>query len=301
MDVTCTRCDTVYEFEEGAISPSGMTVKCAQCGHLFKVRRPSVPPGRESTRESPRWRVRRVDGRLEMLASLAELSRGIAEGRFDPGDEISGTGQAWKKLRDIAELSALFPASEAAPRPPSRASDPPPAPRPPTPSHRTTKPTPRARDPELHVMGTPVSPEGVPTVSSPPDAGAVSSATPPPPPASTRAPVPPAAPRPPAPPPAPAPAAPAAPLAPRPAATEPASATKLDDLPVDFEAPRGSRRYLWLAIALPLLLSGVAAYVLLLRKPEAAPAVHPAREFLLRADAALAAHRPARFEEAVLE
>ncbi len=39
MDVRCERCATVYEFDDGQVGPAGVTVKCAQCGHLFKVRR----------------------------------------------------------------------------------------------------------------------------------------------------------------------------------------------------------------------------------------------------------------------
>lgn len=39
MDVRCERCATVYEFDDAQVGPNGVTVKCAQCGHLFKVRR----------------------------------------------------------------------------------------------------------------------------------------------------------------------------------------------------------------------------------------------------------------------
>ncbi len=41
MDVRCERCATVYEFDDAQVGPSGVTVKCAQCGNLFKVRRKS--------------------------------------------------------------------------------------------------------------------------------------------------------------------------------------------------------------------------------------------------------------------
>src|SRR5687768_768624 len=103
MDVTCTRCNTVYEFEEGLISTTGTTVKCTQCGHLFKVHRslqPSSappPPDELETREL-RWRVRRVNGSAHTLETLTELTRLIAAGQFAREDEISRTGQVWKKL-----------------------------------------------------------------------------------------------------------------------------------------------------------------------------------------------------------
>ena len=43
MDVTCDRCGTEYEFEEPLVSTRGTTVKCTDCGHLFKVYRPQAP------------------------------------------------------------------------------------------------------------------------------------------------------------------------------------------------------------------------------------------------------------------
>src|SRR5262245_46764723 len=42
MDVRCERCLTVYEFDDSQVGEGGVTVKCMQCGNLFKVRRRSV-------------------------------------------------------------------------------------------------------------------------------------------------------------------------------------------------------------------------------------------------------------------
>jgi predicted Zn finger-like uncharacterized protein len=39
MDVRCEKCLTVYDFDEAQVGPGGVTVKCTQCGNLFKVRR----------------------------------------------------------------------------------------------------------------------------------------------------------------------------------------------------------------------------------------------------------------------
>jgi predicted Zn finger-like uncharacterized protein len=128
MDVTCNRCGTVYEFEEGLISTTGTTVKCTQCGHLFKVHRPSpLPPAGgigDIALETSRWRVRRVDGSTHTLDSLAELSSLIGAGQFGADDEISRTGHVWKRLGEIAELSSLF----ERPARPRRMSEPPPQP-----------------------------------------------------------------------------------------------------------------------------------------------------------------------------
>ena len=39
MDVRCEKCLTVYDFDETQVTPFGVTVKCTQCGNLFKVKR----------------------------------------------------------------------------------------------------------------------------------------------------------------------------------------------------------------------------------------------------------------------
>jgi predicted Zn finger-like uncharacterized protein len=47
MDVRCEKCTTVYEFDDSKVGDQGVTVKCTQCGNLFKVKR------REITSELP--------------------------------------------------------------------------------------------------------------------------------------------------------------------------------------------------------------------------------------------------------
>src|SRR5436190_18446187 len=39
MDVRCEKCMTVYEFDDSKVGEQGVTVKCTQCGNLFKVKR----------------------------------------------------------------------------------------------------------------------------------------------------------------------------------------------------------------------------------------------------------------------
>src|SRR5581483_5213519 len=39
MDVRCEKCLTIYEFDDAQVGPAGVTVKCTQCGNLFKVKR----------------------------------------------------------------------------------------------------------------------------------------------------------------------------------------------------------------------------------------------------------------------
>ena len=109
MDVTCERCGTEYEFDETLVSDRGTTVKCTNCGHLFKVFRPdSESSGAKS------WQVRTGDGATRTLGSLKELQRLITAGSLEESDWISRGGEDWKRLGDIAELSTFFAAATAA-------------------------------------------------------------------------------------------------------------------------------------------------------------------------------------------
>jgi predicted Zn finger-like uncharacterized protein len=114
MDVTCERCGTEYEFDETLVSDRGTTVKCTHCGHLFKVFRPGTGDGPKT------WTIRTRAGRVENLSSLRDLQRLITQGELTREDEISRSGETWKKLGDIAELVTFFAAAEASTRPPRK-------------------------------------------------------------------------------------------------------------------------------------------------------------------------------------
>ena len=312
MDVTCTRCGTVYEFEEGLISTTGTTVKCTQCGHLFKVHRPGPgsgpPPMDESEARELRWRVRRVNGSAHTLESLAELTRLISAGQFARDDEISRTGQVWKKLGDIQELASLFepsipprprrPSDFSAPPPPpphdeeaARPSTPPPPP-PPPPPQVEAQPAARSRvrtAERMHVMGADIagdtqeaaSPRWAARVDAPGAEPPQSRRSDPPPP-----PVPPVA---------------------ADSALQPMSSTQLRSLEADdLEAPlRARSRFgVWLVFGISVAVAGAIAFVVS-RRPDVTPEVvepdERVRAYLHRADAALAADVPARFDEAIAE
>ena len=114
MDVTCERCGTEYDFDETLVSERGTTVKCTNCGHLFKVFRPGAAAA-EAEPGAPRaWSIRRRDGATETLGTLRELQRRITEGALDEEDLISRSGEGWKRLGDIAELETFFQAARAA-------------------------------------------------------------------------------------------------------------------------------------------------------------------------------------------
>lgn len=71
MDVRCEKCQTEYELDEARLKPGGVTVKCTNCGHMFKIRKrsptqpgapiapprsasPSAPPPRPTERPTER-------------------------------------------------------------------------------------------------------------------------------------------------------------------------------------------------------------------------------------------------------
>ncbi len=117
MDVTCERCGTEYDFDETLVSERGTTVKCTNCGHLFKVFRAGAA-ATETDAGAPRaWAIRRRDGSTETLPTLRELQRRITEGALDEEDLISRSGEGWKRLGDIAELETFFHAARAAAAP----------------------------------------------------------------------------------------------------------------------------------------------------------------------------------------
>src|ERR1043166_663648 len=43
MDVRCEKCQTEYELDESRLKPGGVTVKCTNCGHMFKIRKRTPP------------------------------------------------------------------------------------------------------------------------------------------------------------------------------------------------------------------------------------------------------------------
>jgi len=165
MDVRCEKCQTVYEFDDAKVTASGVTVKCTQCGNLFKVRRratpttgaqgsvpprmptpvgvpPVLPPERQRTTTMPRgapsppprtptpsrgvpvapppappgapgdervWMVRLAStGEVKRFRELTTLQQWIVEKRVTREDEISRSGETWKRLGGIAELASFF-------------------------------------------------------------------------------------------------------------------------------------------------------------------------------------------------
>ncbi|MDQ3371017.1 MAG: zinc-ribbon domain-containing protein, partial [Myxococcota bacterium] len=179
MDVRCEKCQTEYELDEQRLKPGGVTVKCTNCGHMFKIRKRTttnvgaplgdraVPTSRtadhidagldsEPTRslladEGPaverQWIIRLENGEQKSCRELATLQQWIVGHVVSRESMISRTGKTWKRLGDIAELAQYFDIADEARG---------------TRDHRPTKPTGRRGDP---VPGTMIG-IGAPPVGS---------------------------------------------------------------------------------------------------------------------------------------
>ena len=128
MDVGCPKCQTEYELDDARVTEDGVTVKCTTCGHVFRVKKkqlvvtlpsrgdppidlassaphspelPPAPPSRE-------WKVRQPSGNVFPCRDLTMLQKWIIEGKVSRDDQISLTGETWKRLGNIPELASFF-------------------------------------------------------------------------------------------------------------------------------------------------------------------------------------------------
>lgn len=125
MDVGCPKCQTEYELDDARVTEDGVTVKCTSCGHVFRVKKkqlvvtlpargdepislgssgtelPPAPPARE-------WKLRQPSGNIYPCRELTTLQKWIIEGKVSRDDEISLSGETWKRLGNIPELASFF-------------------------------------------------------------------------------------------------------------------------------------------------------------------------------------------------
>ncbi|MCP4499140.1 MAG: hypothetical protein GY822_04125 [Deltaproteobacteria bacterium] len=117
MDVRCSICSTEYEFDDDKVSGVGVTVKCSTCGHVFKVAQPEeqmpAPISAVGSGNSD-WLVQKNDGTVVRFKELTSLQKWIVEQKVERSDQISKTGQTWKRLGEIAELASFFQVVDAA-------------------------------------------------------------------------------------------------------------------------------------------------------------------------------------------
>ena len=204
MDVRCDKCGTEYEFEDDRVTEQGVTVRCTECGRVFKVRRRTVAvtepvaaasaaPG-EGLGGEKAWMVRRENGDVYSFRELTTLQKWIVERKVTRADEISRSGETWKRLGNIAELATFFQVVEQANRAAAVAVNSPATAGEVATAVPLTAPTSAPSPPAAPPVASAQPPAPAPVAAPPPAAPA-----PPPPAAGAYVPPPPAAPAPPAP------------------------------------------------------------------------------------------------------
>ena len=115
MDVRCEKCLTEYELDESKVTAAGVTVKCTNCGNLFRIKRRSgmTPPPAPIEPPPPAdadkmWVIRSPDGETKRFRELTTLQQWIVEEKVTRDHQISRSGESWKRLGDIAELGTFF-------------------------------------------------------------------------------------------------------------------------------------------------------------------------------------------------
>ncbi len=146
MEVRCERCRAQYVFADDQVGEHGLTVRCSNCGHLFKVKRKALvvtlPVGPEeggagavsaadahraaavqaaaqavfAEAERREWTLRQPSGQTYTFKDMSTLHRWIVERKAHREDEICRPGEPWRRLGSIAELQSFFAVVEAAER-----------------------------------------------------------------------------------------------------------------------------------------------------------------------------------------
>jgi predicted Zn finger-like uncharacterized protein len=90
MDVRCEKCQTEYELDEARLKPGGVTVKCTNCGHMFKIRKRTItnvgllPGGRDAAA----MRARTGSSKPVTLGAPASASAAPARAPARPSDSL---------------------------------------------------------------------------------------------------------------------------------------------------------------------------------------------------------------------
>jgi len=164
MDVRCERCKAQYHFDDAQVGPSGLTVQCTNCKHVFVVKKKElvvtvpVKPGEahptpmQATAAGARppttsvaaasdplneYRIRLATGQVFACRDLMTLQKWIVERRVAREDEVAPPGESYRKLAEMRELDSFFEVVDAADRAAAEPLPPPPPPPAPPPPRRT--------------------------------------------------------------------------------------------------------------------------------------------------------------------
>ena len=102
MEACCPHCGGSQLIDAGVLPAAGGNLTCRACGDDFWAR--TVPRQNDSG-----WFLRRRDGSRENVSDMASLVALLRDGRASLEDEISRTGDSWRRLAEIVELATMTP------------------------------------------------------------------------------------------------------------------------------------------------------------------------------------------------
>src|ERR1043165_3240702 len=100
MDVRCEKCQTEYELDESRLKPGGVTVKCTNCGHMFKIRKRAntnvgVPATASTPPSGPTERVRTPSNRPASAATPTSGVPSRADSMLDGSGPNASEERQW--------------------------------------------------------------------------------------------------------------------------------------------------------------------------------------------------------------
>ena len=109
MDVRCEKCGTEYELDESRLKPGGVTVKCTNCGHMFKIRKRTptnvgLPTVQDTAPPGPRVATRTPSKPPETVSPMSR-ARAASDPPLDITDPPSGptSERVWMVRLDNGE------------------------------------------------------------------------------------------------------------------------------------------------------------------------------------------------------
>ncbi len=101
MDVSCPKCETIFELESSKVSSSGkVKLQCSECDHIFRIR--------SAVENTKRWMLKDQRGDVSYFSTFTTLQKWIMKGEASKVDEISRSGDKWVTLDSIGELAPIF-------------------------------------------------------------------------------------------------------------------------------------------------------------------------------------------------
>ena len=113
MIVTCEKCDTSFELDDGLIKESGSEVKCSECDNVFTVYKPDAPGESEAVTESEEAPVDSLDTEEDLAGDIFDAEDlGLEDESEEPIPEFEETAAEEGPVEEDFDLDAIDEAVE---------------------------------------------------------------------------------------------------------------------------------------------------------------------------------------------